>query len=175
MDIDKSTQEKLNNLKKVLPKSKEEKLKSPFELFGVECGKGWHKFILPVFEFIEKYNNEHEGESRIIVDQVKEKWGYLEIYVSFENVPDDVVKETYRLIGVARKEASETCEFCGSKENVGYVLNNWNLTICEDCLHKRLKDREEWFGTEQSSIWKRLSDGKKFDVTKDTIEERNGN
>lgn len=175
MDIDKSTQEKLKNLKKVLPKSNEEKLKSPFELFGVECGKGWYKLILPVMEYIGSYNAKHEGESRIIVDQVKEKWGYLEIYVSFENVPDDVVNETQRLIDEARREATETCEFCGSKENVGYVLNNWNLTICEDCLHKRLKDRTDWFGSEQTSIWKRLSDGKKFDVTKDTIEERHEN
>ena len=38
---------------------KQEKLLTPIKLFGVECGKGWYELIIPIAEYIEKFNKEH--------------------------------------------------------------------------------------------------------------------
>ena len=61
----------------------EEKLLSPYELFGVECGEGWHELLKPVFDYIENYNKDKSDENKIIVEQVKEKFGTLRFYCSF--------------------------------------------------------------------------------------------
>lgn len=49
-------------------------LKEPYELFGVECDKGWYHIINPIFDYIEKYNKENP-DNKIKVLQVKEKFG----------------------------------------------------------------------------------------------------
>lgn len=36
-----------------------DKLQTPYELFGVECGDGWKGLLKPIFDYIEKYNSEH--------------------------------------------------------------------------------------------------------------------
>ena len=35
-----------------------DKLQTPYELFGVECGDGWKGLLKPIFDYIEKYNSE---------------------------------------------------------------------------------------------------------------------
>lgn len=51
-----------------------EKLQTPYELFGVECGDGWKGLLKPIFDYIEKYNSEHT-KNPIVIEQVKEKFG----------------------------------------------------------------------------------------------------
>ena len=31
-------------------------LKTPWELFGVECGEGWFSLIEPILQYIQSYN-----------------------------------------------------------------------------------------------------------------------
>lgn len=51
-----------------------DKLQTPYELFGVECGDGWKGLLKPIFDYIEKYNSEHT-KNPIVIEQVKEKFG----------------------------------------------------------------------------------------------------
>ncbi len=103
------------------------KLKTPFELFNVECGKGWDGLLKPIFDYIERYNNEHEEKIEII--QVKEKFGGLRFYTNFTN------EELESLIKEAESKSFMTCEICGSTNNIGHTLG-WITTCCEDCVKK---------------------------------------
>ena len=132
----------------------------PFELFGVECGKGWHKLIQPIIDYITEYNKNKAKEEQIQILQIKEKWGYLNIYTNFGN------DELYKLIDEAENKSLTVCEDCGSEEEVGMRLTGWYTTMCLDCLKKEVKK----LGYPQ--VWRRNSDGKAFLVSTDgTLEE----
>lgn len=104
--------------------------KHPFELFGIECGKGWRRLILPLFEYIEQYNEGKDDEHSIRVLQVKEKWGGLCFYTNF------VTKELSKMIEAAEEDSYNVCEDCGSRENVGLKVSGWNQTLCRKCVGK---------------------------------------
>ena len=106
-------------------------LKEPFELFGVECDKGWYGIIKPLFDYIEEYNKKNP-DNKIIVQQCKEKWGELRYYVSHGD------KTLFDMIDKAEAESWKTCEHCGSKENVIHT-EGWIWTVCKDCLQKSVK------------------------------------
>lgn len=46
----------------------------PFNMFGIECGKGWIPLIKPIVEYIDNYNNGKNEEDKIYINQIKEKW-----------------------------------------------------------------------------------------------------
>ena len=134
----------------------------PFELFGVECGKGWYKLIQPVVDYINEYNKNKTKEEQIQILQIKEKWGYLNIYTNFGN------EELDKLIDEAEDKSLTVCEDCGSEENVGMRLTGWYTTMCLDCLKKEVKERN------YPQRWQRNSDNKLFWVNTDgTLEEIN--
>jgi len=45
--------------------------KHPYELFGIECDKGWEKLYQPIIDYIEDYNKDKEGDDRIEILQIK--------------------------------------------------------------------------------------------------------
>lgn len=49
--------------------------KWPYELFGIECGKGWEHLYQPLIDYVEKYNVGKEGNDRMEIHQIKEKFG----------------------------------------------------------------------------------------------------
>lgn len=110
-----------------------EKLKTPFELFNVECGKGWFELLKPIFNYIEEYNKDESNTEKIEVLQVKEKFGGLRFYTNFET------DELSKLIEEAEFKADNTCELCGSTEKVGKKLG-WITTCCEECAKKIAKN-----------------------------------
>lgn len=109
------------------------KMKTPFELFNIECGKGWESLYKPIFEYIENYNQDKTEEEQIIVTQVKEKFGGLRFYVNYHT------DELLEMINNAEDESYLICETCGSKENVGQT-GGWIETICYNCVKKRSKE-----------------------------------
>ena len=110
----------------------ENKLPTPFELFNVECGKGWNNIIQPLFDYIEQYNKEHDDKIEVL--QVKEKFGSLRFYTNFfDNKLGEMIED-------AESESNETCELCGSKEKVGKTFG-WITTCCQDCAKKIAKNR----------------------------------
>lgn len=110
-------------------------METNFEMFGYEFGDGWLPIMKPIESYIEEYNKDKNEEDKIIIEQAKEKFGGLRVYCNF------VTDELRELIEQAEKEASETCELCGSKENVGYTLG-WITTCCENCVRNMAQKRQ---------------------------------
>lgn len=106
----------------------------PFQLFGVECEKGWYPLIQPVIDYIDKFNEGKSEEEKIYITQIKEKYGTLRIYVSYGT------DELFNMIDKAEEESAHTCEFCGTKENVGQTTG-WITTLCHDCIKNLSKER----------------------------------
>ncbi len=131
----------------------------PYELFGIECGKGWHDLLKPIFEYIENYNQDKDDEHKIEIHQIKEKFGELCVYPNF------YTDELRELIHKAEDEASNTCELCGSKEDVGMACEGWLTTKCHKCM-------KEWcMENEKPHRWRRNSDNKIYWINPDGDDE----
>lgn len=105
-----------------------QKPQEPYELFGIECGKGWNKLIIPILDYIDLYNSGHDDKIEIL--QIKEKFGGLRIYTSFST------PELDQLIDDAEEQSFKTCEYCGSTENVSQTTG-WIKTLCSKCMRKK--------------------------------------
>lgn len=132
----------------------------PFELFGIECHKGWYDLLTPVFEYVENYNKDKKDEEQIKFLQIKEKWGGLNIYTNFGN------DELFKLIDKAEEESYNVCEECGSRNDVGMRESGWMTTMCLECIKKEVKERD------YPQTWKRNLDNKLYFIQSDgTMEE----
>ena len=106
------------------------KLKTPYELFDIECGKGWEHLYQPVIDAVNKWNEEHKDvELPMEIIQIKEKYGTLRIYLNFYT---DEIKD---MIRKAEDESYYTCEICG-KHIGGPITTSWIYSMCEDCFNK---------------------------------------
>lgn len=106
-----------------------------FDCFEYEFSDGWRDIVKPLEKYIENYNKSKTNEEdKIIVLQAKEKFGTLRFYCNF------YTDELREMIRKAEQESMETCEFCGSKENVGTTCG-WITTCCEKCINELGKKR----------------------------------
>ena len=96
-----------------------------------EFPKGWLKaFGYQMLEEIREDCIEHDYLDKLIVFQIKEKFGGLRVYVNFH------IKELDELIDKAEQKSFSVCEKCGSEENVTTKPNRpygWILTLCDNC------------------------------------------
>lgn len=106
--------------------------------WGFECGDGWYKIIWglseklePICKNLTKKLTEEQIKmgARYCASQVKEKYGILRFYTTFDN--DDAEK----FIEKAEKLSAKTCEKCGGN---GSCINyhGWFLTRCPKCLRE---------------------------------------
>lgn len=109
-------------------------LKTPIELFGIECGRGWEKLYMPIIQYIEEYNKNKEEDQKIHIIQIKEKYSQLRFYTNF------VTTELNKMIGAAKDKSWNVCESCGSETYVGHT-NNHISVCCIDCLKEQLGKR----------------------------------
>jgi hypothetical protein len=98
----------------------------------IECGSGWNDIIYNTLEQIEKLDV--TKELRIFV--IKEKYGSLRIQIWKYSDSDPTINLYIDdIIHSAEKESINTCENCGSKENIitrkGYIQH-----ICKSCNEK---------------------------------------
>ena len=158
------SKEKLEEVRKALKEAAERQsdqpLLEPYEMFGIECDKGWESIYRPIMDWIEKYNEENPGDV-ITITQIKEKFGGLKFYV------DKYTEELSEMIHNAEAESYCVCETCGTRENVGITVGGWYRTICPDCLQKLLANPQYY---KNEDLWKKRDDGKVYKVTKDSIE-----
>ena len=134
---------------------KKEYIPHPYELFGVECHKGWYDLLTPIFDYVKEYNKDKEEDKQIIFLQIKEKWGHLDISVNFGT------RELFDLIEKAEEESYNVCEECGSRDDVGMRETGWMTTMCLDCLKKKVKERD------YPQLWRRNSDNNFYWVNPD--------
>lgn len=126
-------------------------MKTPYELFHVECGPGWEKLYRPLLDLAGLYG--------ATVLQVKEKFGGLRFYFAGPPVgPDGVDRHAFlQAMADAAEDASfHTCEDCGEDAQVGWDdvkgkpvwkaqrrYGGWIRTLCEPCAVKAGYDIEE--------------------------------
>lgn len=92
------------------------------EELRAEVGSGWGNIISRLV--MDLYALGWDGR----VGQVKEKWGGLRFYVDEET--DAMIDR----ITEAEEESFETCEQCGTKEDVTTVGRPvWRKTLCYTC------------------------------------------
>ena len=108
---------------------------TPYKMFGVECEEGWNELILPLFDYVEKYNSDKLDSEKIEILQVKEKFGGLRFYTNF------VDKTLDEMIRKAESESYLVCEKCGSRENIGYT-EGWIKTCCLNCAKELAKQND---------------------------------
>jgi ribosomal protein L37AE/L43A len=134
------TKEFLEKEKERLRKEKENQPKvepkEPYELFGIECGEGWSKLYQPIIGYIEEYNKDKEGEDKIEIHQVKEKFGGLRIYLSKYTL------EIRKMIDEAEEKSFNTCEICGKRIKKPIVENHWIYPMCRKC-YDGMKEKQE--------------------------------
>ena len=139
----------------------------PFELFGVECGKGWYKLIEPIFEYIKNYNKDKKDNEKIVVLQVKEKWGELCIYTNFGT------NELHDMMLEAEEKSLSVCEDCGSENDVGMRMNGWMTTMCLDCVKKEAEKNnytQIWYRNQDKKYLYIHPNGEINEMTQDEIE-----
>lgn len=128
----------------------------------IECHEGWLPLVNIALDAIEEENKNLDEDNKIYPVQIKEKFGRLEIYLNHYS------EKLFALITNLREESLKTCEYCGTKEEVGITIDGWYMTICKDCLQRYIGD-----GTLRSSErrWRQNSDGKIFDISANSIKE----
>jgi len=99
-----------------------------FDLFGIECDKGWESIYLPIIKYIDEYNKTAKEPIEIL--QIKEKWAGLRIYTNYDT------DELHEMIRNAENESYHTCEHCGTKEDVGLLVDGWYQTVCKKCAQE---------------------------------------
>jgi hypothetical protein len=97
--------------------------------FGFECGDGWFAILQELFNKLEQYAVQNNLDNFYIM-QVKEKFGSLRVYTSYEN------EEISSLIEQAELKSQETCEICGNKGKPN--RNGWISTLCKNCRKKTI-------------------------------------
>ena len=104
---------------------------SPFDFDGVACEAGWASLIFPVLDAVETEigKKKQEGAPEADwpqVEQVKQKFGELRIYVNH------VSPAILELIVAAVARSRETCAVCGNP-GTRRVLGGWQLaTVCDE-------------------------------------------
>lgn len=110
----------------------------PFELFGVECGKGWEKLYGPLLDLAALYGAQ--------VLQVKEKVGGLRFYVAGGG---EKAAWLDTMVEAAESASYHTCEDCGEDGQEGWDAEQrrpiykattkgqgWIRTLCAPCREK---------------------------------------
>jgi len=108
----------------------------PFNLFGIEHGYGWYGLTLSIIEEVRLYNIEHP-EDKIYIEQIKEKFGSLNFYLSGK--PDYLNK----MIRKAEYESKHICEKCGARGKTKKI-NNWYFTLCEEHRKAKIKAKYDY-------------------------------
>lgn len=103
---------------------------------------------------------EYNAKDKIIIEQVKEKWGALRFYYLFdlfsladEEKLQELKEKMYQLVAEWEEETFEICCFCGTKKDVHIYGKWWVHHACADCERKVIQEREnkykEWLMTEE--------------------------
>ena len=116
----------------------ENSLKTPFELFGIECDVGWYQLIKKAIAAVARYNgiNRYDpNHGPVEFMQIKEKYGELCLYLNYYPT-----KYLYDEIEEIEKESVKYCEHCGSKENVDIrTINGWEYCYCDKCANELIE------------------------------------
>jgi len=93
----------------------------------IETGDGWYHIIDSLCETIQNRMDWSEGaESRVEVNQIREKFGSLEFYFTGG---DEVVSG---MVASAESISRKTCESCSMRGE--QRSSGWIVTLCDKCF-----------------------------------------
>lgn len=107
--------------------------------WNFECGDGWKDLLDNLCNKIQEHVDKNNLD-QVEAVQVKEKFGGLRFYI---NGADDYV---HKLVDEAENKSYETCEHCGSTEDIKQTTG-WIVTLCPKCM---IEYRKERFGKEDN-------------------------
>lgn len=84
-----------------------------------------------VDNFVTYTNDDKQRPTQVTCTQMKEKYAGLRFYT---NGNDDIVEG---MIMMAEYICDNTCQFCGSENNVSKNIEGWMYRQCETCKNKR--------------------------------------
>lgn len=141
-----------------------------YKRWGCECSGGWYQLLHDLCQEITDRYAQENMPIDIVIDQVKEKFGTLRFYYSFEDTPcaihafdflgdgssirfqpgnkdDDEPRKSFRrdLAQIVRryeKKSGTVCEVCG-KAGALRTDMPWIRTLCDECQEARRKKAEE--------------------------------
>lgn len=109
------------------------------ENFYFECGDGWFELVGKIASFIDSRTK------NCYATQVKEKFGTLRFYISYQYDDDGTPKlssqdltDIYGFIELSERQSGSICEDCGvhldsvnrePQKNLGF----WLVTLCINC------------------------------------------
>lgn len=114
----------------------------------IACGDGWYDLLDNLMEFCQ-FHTDRNCYPQVVADQIKEKFGTLRFYYSFEDNPElEELKETvpdpkyaYRpaemlegAISFAEHMSGSICEKCGNPGT--FRKGGWAVTECDNCYRK---------------------------------------
>lgn len=89
-------------------------MKTPYEMFGVECEDGWRGIIEPLMQECQ--------EKGVVITQIKEKYGTLRFYVA------ECDAAMWNKIQKAEEASASICEKCGQPGRLRG--KGWLKTLC---------------------------------------------
>ena len=98
---------------------------------GASFSGGWYDILYQLCEKIEEDLKQYPNPN-FCFEQIKEKYGGARFYIS-STPPNSKIND---YINEAEQESYETCEQCGSKEDVELISQGWWRTICNKCNRK---------------------------------------
>lgn len=97
--------------------------------WGFTCGEGWYPILDRLFADLAAIAR--EDALKLEVQQVKEKFGGLRVYVRGSTA------RVQARIAQAEEEAEAACERCGGPSPGIRTHGGWYSNLCDACLKKR--------------------------------------
>ena len=109
----------------------------------LEHGPGWYEVLDKMLTAMERAGFD---EQRDKITQIKEKFGTLRVYVSFDKSLDGEVERIERIRKAMDEtnKSSRTCETCGKSSHL-MVTNGWIMSRCEEHKPPDAKTLKEHF------------------------------
>lgn len=108
-------------------------LKNNLMAFGFDCGCGWEGLVTELIQKLQELKDTKYPDLEVV--QVKEKWGYLTVYLNY------YYPEAEQLIDEYRDKSGTVCEMCGGPGKMK-LLDGWYSVICDDCEDKLAARKE---------------------------------
>ena len=119
-----------------------EKTYPGLQLSYIECEDGWLPHINRITDRLVKeitgYNTKNGTNITFVINQIKEKFGSLRYYISFNNTTitdNDFTSGLHKYIWDMEHISNYICEKCGMYADTKKT-HGWWKTICDECNDK---------------------------------------
>jgi len=101
-----------------------------------DVGPGWRKILEELHANLIGWAPNYQ------VDQVKEKFGGLRVYLTYNQL--SMVTDMERAVGYAEQQSLKTCEMCGAAGINQKTSSGWWKTLCSTCfqIKAHLRNRD---------------------------------